>query len=242
MSVSSSYVATLSWAMILSVCLATPPREAHADQVMVANFQEARKLPPPPWEVDVHEGESNITYVEDGAGQALRLRSDPHSSFAIQREVEVDLEATPYLVWEWKVTEVPERGDFTDPARDDQAAQLIVVLSKDGMLESRKVISYVWDGGKPQGTMGDAVAGEHIPLLEVKAVVVESGAEKAGLWLTEVRNVLEDCRRLYGEEPQHVVAVRIQINSQHTDSEAEAFWRSVRFTDAPPRRRDGAER
>jgi hypothetical protein len=64
----------------------------------------------------------------------------------------------------------------------------------------------------------------------VKAIVVKSGAGQIGHWLTEKRNVVEDFRALFGETPERAVAIRMQINSQHTKSVAEMFWRTIRFT------------
>jgi hypothetical protein len=66
--------------------------------------------------------------------------------------------------------------------------------------------------------------------LNMKAIVVESGADQIGTWLTEKRNVIEDYRALFGESPEGAVAIRLQINSQHTQSVAEVFWRTIRFT------------
>lgn len=51
-----------------------------------------------------------------------------------------------------------------------------------------------------------------------------------GHWLTEKRNVVEDYRAPYGETPERAIAIRMQINSQHTKSVAEVFWRTIQFT------------
>ncbi len=64
----------------------------------------------------------------------------------------------------------------------------------------------------------------------MKAIVVESGAGQIGHWLIEKRNIVEDYRALFGEMPERAVAIRMQINSQHTQSVAEVFWRTIRFT------------
>jgi len=63
--------------------------------------------------------------------------------------------------------------------------------------------------------------------------VVQSGEKETGKWVTETRNVAEDYKRLFGEDPDKAVGVRIQINSQHTKSNAEIYWRSVRFKAQP---------
>ena len=177
------------------------------------------------WDKPVHFGTGNWSVVDDGGDQAIKLRTES-SSFALEKSITVDLSRTPYLEWEWKVTIPPAGGNFSSPDTDDQAGQLLVVFPKT-FFERRKVISYIWDPTAPKGAI-DAAAG---PIyFNVKALVVESGADQIGHWVIEKRNVVEDFRALYGETPGRAVAIRMQINSQHTKSVAEAFWRTIRFT------------
>ena len=102
---------------------------------------------------------------------------------------------------------------------------MLVVFSKT-FFARRKVISYIWDPTAPKGTIAAAAGPIY---LNVKAMVVESGAGQIGHWLTEKRNIVEDYRALFGETPERAVAIRMQINSQHTKSVAEVFWRTIRF-------------
>lgn len=176
------------------------------------------------WEKPVHFGTGIWKVVDDAEHQAIKLRTES-SSFALEKSITVDLSQTPYLEWEWKVTVPPAGGNFASPDTDDQAAQLLIVFPKT-FFERRKVISYIWDPTAPKGTMGAAAGPIY---LNVKAIVVESGAGEIGNWLLEKRNVVEDYRALFGEIPERAVAIRMQINSQHTNSVAEVFWRTIRF-------------
>ena len=177
------------------------------------------------WDKPVHVGTGIWNVVDDGEDQVIQLRTES-SSFALEKSITVDLRQTPYLEWEWKVTVPPAGGDFSSPDTDDQAAQLLVVFPKT-FFERRKVISYIWDPTAPKGTIGEGAGPIY---LNVKAMVVESGAGQIGKWVTEKRNLVEDFRNLYGESPERAVAIRMQINSQHTQSVAEVFWRTIRFT------------
>ncbi len=68
-----------------------------------------------------------------------------------------------------------------------------------------------------------------VPFMHVKVVVVRSGPAGLGTWLTETRNVYEDYRKLFGDEPPVVSGIRLQINSQHTGTSAESFFADVAF-------------
>ncbi|MFQ5990153.1 MAG: DUF3047 domain-containing protein, partial [Candidatus Methylomirabilales bacterium] len=201
-----------------------------AQEVVVVDFVQAKKRVPAGWELKESEGKADLDLVPDGGSQALKLRSRS-ASFSLNRELEVDLKQTPYVEWQWKVTELPKGGDFRESSSNDQAAQLLVVFH--WSLFKKQVIAYVWDTTAPKGTKADDPSSSGVPFLTIKTVVVESGDAEKGKWITETRNVVEDYKALFGDEPEKVEAIRIQINSQHTESQAESYWRSVRFKAHP---------
>jgi hypothetical protein len=201
-----------------------------AQEVVVVDFVQVKDTVPQGWELHEHEGKADLALVPDGVSQVLKLRSRL-SSFSLNTELQIDLKKTPYLEWQWKVTEVPQGGDFRKRATDDQAAQLYVVFYW-GVFK-KQAIAYIWDSTAPVGTMAKAPSPLLYPFLKINAVVVRSGEEERGEWITETRNVLDDYKKLFGSEPQKVKGIRIQINSQHTKSQAEAYWRSVRFKAHP---------
>ena len=61
-------------------------------------------------------------------------------------------------------------------------------------------------------------------------VVVRSGSADLGRWIRERRNVLEDFKRIYGEEPVEAVeVVSIGIDSNDTASRAESYMGAIRL-------------
>src|SRR3972149_2468768 len=170
------------------------------------------------------------TRVGAGGGRALKLRTRA-SSFSLQRKVAIDLKRTPFVVWQWKVTELPQRGDFRQRATDDQAAPRYVVFSWE--VFRKEAIAYIWDSTAPEGPTARIPSPALYPFLNLHVVVVRSGEGEKGKWITETRNVAEDYRRLFGANPDKVQGVMIQINSQHTEWRAESVWRSIRFTPYP---------
>ncbi len=65
--------------------------------------------------------------------------------------------------------------------------------------------------------------------MSIKTVVVRSGTADTGKWFTEVRNVYDDYKKMFGDEPAEVAGVRLQINSQHTETSAESYFANVVF-------------
>jgi hypothetical protein len=191
------------------------------DRIVIADFSKWTGKPEVPqgWELKVKSGKAQFNIMRDAGIPALHLRSTS-SSFSLQGAVNVDVKRYPLLTWKWKVTQLPKGGDFRRSRTDDQAAQLFLAFSR------TKAIVYIWDTTAPQGLM---VSTSPVPFMTIKVVVVRSGPAELGKWLTETRNVYDDYRKLYGDEPPSVEGIRLQINSQHTESSAESLFADVEF-------------
>lgn len=189
------------------------------DRLVIADFSQGvdAKGVPQGWQLKEKSGKADFSVVKDGDLSALWLRS-ADTSFSIQKEVKVDLKQYPVLSWKWKLTKLPKGGDFRKTGTDDQAAQLFLAFTK------TKSIVYIWDTTAPEGLMSEAIAP---PLMTIKLVVVRSGSAELGKWVTETRNIYEDYRKFYGEEPPPVKGMRLQINSQHTGTSAESYFADV---------------
>jgi len=78
------------------------------------------------------------------------------------------------------------------------------------------------------------IAAAPAPLFKkIFAVVMQSGMQELGTWITERRNLIDDHKQAYGEEPKVMEGVRIQINSQYTQSRTESYWHSIAVTARP---------
>jgi Protein of unknown function (DUF3047) len=178
---------------------------------------------PDGWEVKVTYGKPDIATVREGSVNYLDLKSHA-SSYGLERGVDVDPHETPYLVWKWKVKELPLGGDFRRAKTDDQAAQVLVAFA------DRHILTYLWDSTAPQGTMESASS---IPLTHIYAVVCRSGSSDLNQWLTETRNLPNDYQKAFGRPAPRVKGIRLQINSQHTGGSAESCFGEVALRSTP---------
>jgi len=212
------------WVFLLCVFALIALRAWSAASVIVlggANYRPGQI--PPGWQVREHVGRAHATGCAGSEELCVHLVSD-NSSFSMERRVDVNPRELPYLQWSWKVTQIPEAGDFRKGSRDDQAAQLLVAFS------DRRVLSYIWDSNAPKGTMQSAST---VPLVQVFAVVCESGQAEMNRWLTERRDFASDYERAFGRAAPHVKGLRLQINSQHTGGRAESYFSQVAFLSTP---------
>jgi hypothetical protein len=157
--------------------------------------------------------------VLDNGRAALRLATDGEA-MRLGRTLNLNVKRRPRLVWEWKPLTLPERGDARDLRRNDQAAR--VMLTFEGM----KVLAYVWDTEAPVGTEARP---DEFEIFERVLIVVRSGSDGLGEWHAERRNVYEDYRRVFGEEPRRLKWLGLESHSNDTRTRSAALFGAVRF-------------
>ena len=162
--------------------------------------------------------------VSESPTRVLHLVSNGDSS-TINKDIKIDCKDYPVLQWRWKAVELPKGGDAQKKATDDQALQIYITFPRFPNAVRSRVIGYIWDTTAPAGTI---VKSQKTGL--VTYVVVRSGGADIGKWVTETRNVCQDYRKIYGEEPEEKVeALSIGIDSDDTRSRAEGYAGEIVF-------------
>jgi Protein of unknown function (DUF3047) len=166
----------------------------------------------------------DFTIVEDEGRRALRLHSrDDHSTIA--KQVDVDLVATPILEWSWKVLELPSGADVRNRATSDLTGHLFVVWPRVPAALRSRLVGYAWGTSEPAGSMLRSRKSGTVTF-----VILRSGAEGLGRWLTERRDVAADYQKIYGEPPDNPKAVAISVDTNDTHSAAAALIDTIAFT------------
>lgn len=60
-------------------------------------------------------------------------------------------------------------------------------------------------------------------------VVVRNKDDSRKTWITETRNILEDYREIWGEDPPGISGVAIMTDTDNTGGEAEAWYGDIIF-------------
>ncbi|MEW6376303.1 MAG: DUF3047 domain-containing protein [Thermodesulfobacteriota bacterium] len=152
--------------------------------------------------------------------ESLASRS---SLFKEVREKEKDL---PILSWRWKISNVVRSAIETRKDRYDSAARVIVVFGKGGSYglfrKGEPVgfkIEYIWASRLPRSHVFD-----HPGDKSCKIFVLESGEGKAGQWVYEKRNIHKDYKAAFGTEPDGVLAIGIQTDTDHSNEMVTAYY------------------
>lgn len=177
------------------------------------------------------------TREEDGS--PIIAASSDNSISSVTTPLTADPEIFQYVEWEWKIESVLPSGDMTEKDGDDFAARVYVTFDYDpsnlGFGEKIKYrlyktftsfeiplrsLNYVW-GNEPDevGATGPNPFSDW-----VQYVVVKSGNDQAGEWHTEKRNILEDYRMVYDEEPPEISGITIMTDSDNTGESTKAYF------------------
>ena len=190
---------------------------------------------------------SSYTLVREPApGQAgggtvvVRARADDSASGLVRR-VRVNLAEYPVLAWRWKVDGVIARGDVTRRDGDDYPARIYVTfdyppsrLSFGDRVKYRalrvlgyrdiptRALNYIWANRAGETRI---VAN---PFTDwVQMVPVESGPANAGRWRSVRRNVADDYRAAFGEEPPAITGIAIMTDADNTGGAAAATYGDI---------------
>lgn len=175
------------------------------------------------WQEKRFEGMTDYRLVNKDNRTVLRARSEGAASGRF-KEVTIDLDKTPVLHWSWRVDNLLEGVDERSKAGDDYPARVYVVFSGGLFFWRTRAINYVWSSNQPEGTRWpNAFTGN------AQMVAVASGPERLGQWVSEQRNVAEDYRRLFGEEPGSVDAVAIMTDTDNSGQSATAWYGDIWF-------------
>ncbi len=184
------------------------------------------------WKDKVFKGKTDYSLVTNNGKTVLKAHSRSAAS-GLVKKVDLDPKKYPILSWSWKVDHTLKREDVTKKSGDDFAARVYVVFPRTFFWRMR-AINYVWAAKLPQG---EAVPSPYTGNAII--VAVESGDGKAGTWVGEHRNIYEDYRKYFGEEPPRLGGVAIMTDTDDTKDEATAWYGDI-FLESAPKEATGA--
>jgi hypothetical protein len=177
---------------------------------------------------------SGTTAVEARAESSMAL---------LARPIAVDLSKTPILCWKWLVDAPVAKADMTKKSGDDYAARVYVAFDiadsalsagtrlKLGMARRMfgadlpdAALNYVWDNRHPVGTSRPSPYTDRAQL-----IVAETGASRAGSWVSERADVGADFARAFGKAPGRPIQLAIASDTDNTGSSARAAFADLHF-------------
>jgi len=199
-----------------------------------------------PWILKNVKRHSAYMLVRDD-GTVIKAVADASAS-GLMRNIMIDPQEYPILQWRWKVANIIETADVSRKESNDSPARVYVAFAYDirkvGLLERLKyeaakriytqslplrAISYTWGNKTPRESI--------VPMPYTgwfKQLVVENAASPVNNWITEERDVYEDYRKAFGENPTGITGVAIMTNTDNMGGQATAWYGDIAFKERTP--------
>ena len=202
-----------------------------------------------PWTLSKLKKPTQYRLVDESGRTVVRASADGSASGLIHK-LQLDPKAYPLLTWRWKTTGLIPSADNTQKHTEDSPVRVVVTFEGDydrlslddrlffdnirlvsGQQMPYATLMYIWENRAPRDAV---IPNRHTS--RVRMIVAESGREKVGRWQEVTRNVYEDYRRAFGEEPGRITAIGIMTDTDNTGENIHAYYGDMHFHRvAPPR-------
>jgi hypothetical protein len=188
------------------------------------------------------EKHTTYTLVKDNGIVVIRAVAEASAS-GLTREIKINSKEYPIVQWRWKVDNILKKGDVHKKEGDDYPARIYITFEYDpsklsffekakyktiklwyGQYPPLAAINYIWESKAPAGTMVPNPYTDRVMMF-----VVESGADKLNQWVVEERNIYEDYKKAFGEEPPMISGVAIMTDTDNTGESATAYYGDILF-------------
>jgi hypothetical protein len=191
--------------------------------------------------------QTTYALVKDGDTVVVKAVSQAGAS-GLTKEVKIDPREYPIVRWRWKVDNLLKTSDVGRKDGDDYPARLYITFEydPDKVSFSRKVkykagkaifgdipigaLNYIWDTKAPVGEIVDNAYTDF-----AKMIVMQSGPAGLGTWIEQDRNVYEDYKKAFDEEPPLINGVAIMSDTDNTQESATAYFGDILFVKASSR-------
>ncbi len=180
--------------------------------------------------------------VKDGDTTVIKAQSNAAAS-GLTKALQLDLKDYPILEWRWKVTHAISGSNPKIKAGDDYPVRIYLTFEYDpnrvsawqrakyaatklfyGAYPPHAGINYIWENKLPVGTIIPNAYTDRL-----RMIVVDGGTEHLNQWRTYRRNVYEDYKQTFGEEPPKVSGIAVMTDTDNTGESATAYYGDIRL-------------
>lgn len=177
------------------------------------------------WQEKSFSGNTEYSLEAYGNTVAIKGQTSGQAS-ALYRDEPVNLNQTPYLSWQWKVSNVFDNVKEKEKSGDDFPARLYVVHERGLFGWNTVAVNYVWSSHHAMGdTWSSAYTGKS------KVVVLQSGSTETGQWVAEKRNVAEDFKSLFGIDVSTLSGYAVMVDGDNTGATATGWFADITFSE-----------
>lgn len=228
------------------ICLVLPSPCLYATektQIVLGAFSKETKQLPKSWDTLTFgsiEEYTSYTLVDEINTKVIKAESNESAS-GLTTKITFNPKEYPYLSWRWKVNKAIPGTDVTSKSGDDYAARVYVMFKYEledlpeeeqsrvswykffnGELPPLATLNYIWANKMAVGNIVSSPYTER-----VKMVILKNKESALQEWHIEERNIYEDYKKAFGEEPKDVISIAIMTDTDNTNAMAETYFGDI---------------
>ena len=202
----------------------------------------------PSWTDEWHAfelpGKRSTRYVPGQFESQWVLHAQADRSASVHRRtVRVAPDELGSVSFSWKVASLVPGADVRNSDVEDAPVRLLLAFDGDASRLSPRTrmmfdlmhtltgeappfatLMYVWDGPTPVDTLVVNRRSDR-----VRKIVLESGPAHLGQWRRYTRDIADDFRRAFGEEPGALIGIAVMTDTDNTLTNAEAWYGEIKL-------------
>lgn len=143
----------------------------------------------------------------------------------------------PKVRWKWKISNVFQKGNAREKSGDDYPVRVYIIFNYDpetasfgkkikyglakkiyGEYPPHSTLTYIWANRQHrENILTNPYASE------AKMIILQTGNDKAGKWIEQEIDILEDYHRAFGEDPPETGSLAIMSDSDNTGENAVSY-------------------
>ena len=182
------------------------------------------------------EAHTAYTIVGEGDNVYLKAKSNASASAIVHKDA-FDAGHYDKARWRWKIEHVYEKGNAEEKSGDDYPIRVYVMFRYDpdrgsfgekltygiakafyGEYPPHSSLNYIWSNKSQARTIMQSPYTDRSQM-----IILQSGKEKAGQWVTEEVNILEDYKKAFGKNPPPEASIAIMNDSDNTGETAVSY-------------------
>jgi hypothetical protein len=197
------------------------------------------------WTLSKLKKPTRYTLVDSDGRTVVHAQADASASGLVQK-LDIDPREFPLLAWQWKTMSLIKHADNHTKNFEDSPVRVVVTFAGD--LDSLSfddrvffdnvraltrqqmpyaTLMYIWENRAPVNAV---LPNQHTS--RIKMVVAASGEQSVGRWQAQLRNIYEDYKRAFNEEPGRITSIAVMSDTDNTGESVEAYYGDISFRPA----------
>ncbi|MGA9109071.1 MAG: DUF3047 domain-containing protein [Smithella sp.] len=175
--------------------------------------------------------------IEKEGGKNILVAHADNSASGIIYTRSFNIYKTPIIRWKWKISNVYQAGDEKKKSGDDYPLRIYVVFKynpdKAGIFERAQynALKLIYGEYPPHSSIDYIWANKKYPerilpnpyTAKTQMILLQKGSQRAGIWIEEKVNALEDYRQAFGTQPPAEATIAVMSDADNTGEKATGY-------------------